>query len=224
MMRGADHLLQSRYPVDEELDTEPKTADFSEVYRHLIRSAGTFVQDAMVYPGGRDTISAASEIVDHLTAGFEEIGVSLMYIVQELCHHPKVQQRLRYELSNLAVIDGLPDPRTLDALPLLTSIIYETLRLDTVHAGPQPRIVPPEGCKLEAPNAAEEYEIPAGCRVSAQAYTLHRNADVFEQPHVWLPERWMMADELKLREMRRWFWAFSSGGRMCLGNNLAVHS
>ena len=44
---------------------------------------------------------------------------------------------------------------------------------------------------------------------------------MFPEPEKWLPERWDAEGE-KREEMKRWFWAFSSGGRMCLGNHFAL--
>jgi hypothetical protein len=53
---------------------------------------------------------------------------------------------------------------------------------------------------------------------------LHRNGAVFADPEAWEPSRWLRAaDDPQLREMNRWFWAFGSGGRMCVGSNLALY-
>jgi hypothetical protein len=47
-------------------------------------------------------------------------------------------------------------------------------------------------------------------------YSLHRNPAVFRDPLVFNPERWL-GDPKEVAEMKKWFWAFSSGGRMCIG-------
>lgn len=60
--------------------------------------------------------------------------------------------------------------------------------------------------------------------MSANAHSLHRNEDVFPSPEEWRPERWLQASESELKEMRKWFWAFGSGGRMCIGSHFAVYS
>lgn len=71
--------------------------------------------------------------------------------------------------------------------------------------------------------------LPPGVRVSAQAYSLHRNEDVFPDAERWDPERWLIdarkdpkQEQDRLKEMMRWFWAFGSGGRMCFGNHFAL--
>jgi cytochrome P450 len=71
------------------------------------------------------------------------------------------------------------------------------------------------------------YEIPGGVRVGAQAHSLHRNAEVYPEPEKWDHTRWMddkngYAEEQR-KERDKWFWAFSSGGRMCVGSNFAMH-
>jgi cytochrome P450 len=71
------------------------------------------------------------------------------------------------------------------------------------------------------------HQIPGGVRVAAQAHSLHRNAAVFPSPESFDVDRWLddsngYSEEQK-RERDRWFWAFSSGGRMCVGSNFAVY-
>jgi cytochrome P450 len=90
----------------------------------------------------------------------------------------------------------------------------ETLRLNASIPGPQPRISP-AGAFLN-----DYGPLPAGTRVSAQAYSLHRNEEIFPEPENWDPYRWTQGHGTS--EMMKWFWAFSSGGRMCIGSNLAL--
>jgi cytochrome P450 len=40
---------------------------------------------------------------------------------------------------------------------------------------------------------------------------------VFPDFETWKPERWLEADKEQKEEMKKWFWAFGSGARMCLG-------
>ena len=168
----------------------------------------------------------ATELHDHLAAGHETSGITLTYLMHELSLHPSIQSALRTELRSLSPPltcpsnspnHDLPSPRDIDALPLLHACLTETLRLHAAIPGPQPRITPSTPTSL-----AGSPPLPGGVRVSAQAYTLHRNAAVFPEPEVWKPERWLNAGEEKEREMGRWFWTFGSGGRMCVGRHFAV--
>ncbi|KAM5442076.1 hypothetical protein MferCBS31731_002905 [Microsporum ferrugineum] len=178
----------------------------------------------------------ASEMMDHIVAGHETTGITLTYIVYEMSRNPSLQKKLREELLTLSPPifyrrDGtsettsggdkkgsrLPSFHALDDLPLLNGIVHETLRVYPAAPLPLPRIAP-----ADRPVELEGYQIPAGTRVMSSAYTLHRTPDVFPEPERWKPQRWVDASKVELEKMRRLFWAFGSGGRMCLGSNFAL--
>ncbi|KAL7270148.1 hypothetical protein RUND412_007155 [Rhizina undulata] len=155
----------------------------------------------------------AAEVLDHIGAGHETSGVALTYITYNLSLRPKLQSELRKEISSLR----MPlDPKALDKLPLLDAVVTETLRLNAPIPASQPRVVPKGGCQLHG------YFLPEGTVVSSQAWTLHRNESVFPQTKEWKPERWLCEEEEK-REMEKWWWAFGSGSRGCIGRNLAIN-
>ena len=178
----------------------------------------------------RQRLDIACELYDHLTAGHETSAVALTYLFWELSKSAELQKELRNELMTLQpqiLYNGLstphetPTPKSIDALPLLEAIVTETLRLHAPIPGIQPRVTPSPSCTLAGyPN------IPPNTRVNAQAYSLHRNPEVYPEPDTWHPERWLEDNDengnSNLEEMRRWFWAFGSGGRMCVGSNLAL--
>lgn len=175
-------------------------------------------------------IDIACETYDQLTAGHETSAVGLTYLYWELSKHPEIQEELRQELNTLSVkigrtattLDGLekqlPGAKEIDALPLLNAIIMETLRLHAPIPGIQPRVTPAPSSTLVGYAG-----IPTNTRVNAQAYSLHRNPEVFPEPESWQPRRWLKEyNTPEIEEMRRWFWAFGSGGRMCVGSNFAI--
>lgn len=166
----------------------------------------------------------ASELLDQGAAGHETSGITLTYYLHQLSQHPTLQSALRSELLTLSppivyptTTRSLPHPRALDALSLLHATILETLRLYPPIPGPQPRVTPSTPTSL-----ANSPPLPAGVRVSANPYSLHRNPDVFPDPEEWRPQRWLETSKESKEEMLRWFWAFGSGGRMCIGRNFAI--
>ena len=171
-------------------------------------------------------IDIACELYDQLTAGHETSAVALIYLFWEMSKRPDLQTELGEELLTLnppivyaageaenGESEKTPSPKSIDSLPLLDAIVTETLRLHAPIPGIQPRATPSPACTL-----AGYPGIPPGIRVYAQAYSLHRNPEVYPDPLSWQPKRWFNANE----EMNRWFWAFGSGGRMCVGSNLAL--
>ena len=207
-----------------------KPEDTPEVYRQMRGALQRAAEKAGDVQHHDVKLTVASEMLDHLAAGFDTSGITLTYFVHEISKRQDLQTALRDELQRVESpfryrpaaeqLDRLPAPKDLDKLPLLSALIQETLRLRAAIPGPQPRITPAGGCVLDP---KDEYRVPGGVRVSAQAHSLHRNPEVFDEPESWKPERWLVADEAKLKEMNRWFWAFGSGGRMCIGSNLALY-
>ena len=99
----------------------------------------------------------------------------------------------------------------------------ESLRLHPPVVGSQARVTPRGGTKLGGYT-----HIPSGVRVSARAYCLHQNPDIYPnpmsfQPHRWLNESGQILKASEAPEIHQWWWAFGSGGKVCLGNHFAMH-
>lgn len=186
-------------------------------------------KDSLLYPTAiaHHDLSVSSELFDHVLAGQETAGVTLTYLAWHLSKDIDLQKRLQAELRGLEppmeAADGrgiptLPQSKRLDALPILHAVVMETLRLNAPIPGPQPRQTPYPSCQIGP------YKVPGGVRIAALAHTLHRDERVFPEPEVWDHTRWLEAgvDEETRKERARQFWAFSSGGRMCIGSNFAM--
>ncbi|KAK5108221.1 hypothetical protein LTR62_008677 [Meristemomyces frigidus] len=171
----------------------------------------------------KQRLTMASEMLDHTLAGFDTSSITLTFLAWELSRpeNSSWQSRLRSEVTALP---DKHDAKAVDGLPLLQAILMETLRLHAAIPGNQPRITPSNATLGALSN------LPPGIRVQSQAWSLHRNPTVFPNPETWNPARWLPASypssqafEAAQREMSRWFWAFGSGGRMCVGSNLAMY-
>ena len=194
------------------LETEPV------VYDRLSRSMQQQHPERSYY----NRICVASEMMDHLIAGYETTAITLSYAMYELSRNASIQENLRTELLTLSPpitrsSTTLPSFSSLDALPMLDAVVRETMRVYPVAAAPLPRVTP-----ADKPTVLEGYNILGGVTVGSSALTLHRNKEVFPDPDAWLPSRWRDAKGEHLAEMNRWFWPFGSGGRMCIGNHLAM--
>lgn len=220
MCKAAELHLKSASPSAEAASTRTTNP---VVYNQLTKSSSNM--DLTASSPFPQTLLIASELLDHVGAGHETTGVSLTYYLHQLSQRPTLQATLRAELLTLtptleyssSSAHSLPSPRSIDALPLLHATLMETLRRHAAIPGPQPRVTPSTPTSL-----AGSPLLPAGIRVSANAYCLHRNEQVFPDPESWMPERWLNQTKDQTAEMMRWFWAFGSGGRMCIGSHFAI--
>lgn len=220
MLDGAEAQLSTGHKVAAE--------DTPVVYAQLRSALTKEVEKGGVTDLAHDIrLTLASEMLDHLGAGQETSAITLTYALRELARHPEVQRALREEIRTLlpslssSMTTTPPHPpsaKEIDALPLLSAVLTETLRLHAAIPGPQPRITPSTGIVTLGAYTS----LPPNVRVSAQAYSLHRLPAVFPEPESWTPARWLDAGEAEKREMQRCFWAFGSGARMCVGSHLAT--
>lgn len=157
----------------------------------------------------------AAECADHLDAGLKTTSDTLMFALWALSlpGHRQYQEHLIAEVRNsksiLAGNESILPADVCDRLPFLDAVIKETLRLYAPIPASQPRTSTRD-------TTIDGYHIPAGTVVSCQAFSLHRNPKVFPDPNTFSPNRWL-ADNAETAEMKRWWWPFSSGARMCLG-------
>jgi len=161
-----------------------------------------------------DSLDIASECADHLLAGIDTTADSLMFLIWALSRpeNLQIQERLIEELRAIPedlIEDGVPNLDVIDKLPYLNAVIRETLRLYAPLPASEPR-------SINNPCSIDGHTIPAGTVVSMSPFSLHRNADIFPEPLKFDPDRWLGRTE-QVALMNRWFWAFSSGGRMCIG-------
>lgn len=201
-----------------EQDPTTSLSIMGRLYQHNISTKVKTGGSAM------DGLDMASELADHLLAGIDTTSDAAMFAIWALSRpeHTRYQSRLIDEITSLSEVNGEIDSQgnpTADAsdkLAFLDAVLKETLRLYAPLPATEPRV------HTGAKDALiDGWNIPAGTVVGMDPYTIHRNPDVFRDPLAFRPERWLAGEGPETEEekatMRRWFWAFSSGGRMCIG-------
>ncbi|KAJ8132545.1 hypothetical protein O1611_g1078 [Lasiodiplodia mahajangana] len=146
-----------------------------------------------------------AQVIDILFAGTDGVGTTLSQLARFLADHPQKYERVHEEVINNPDSDA-------QALPYLTSIVKESLRLSMANPTRLPRIVPPGGMRVDGLPF-----IPAGTSVGLSAYNLHLNSEVFAEPHAFLPERWLDPSAEMLRDS----FYFGQGSRQCIARNFA---
>jgi cytochrome P450 family 135 len=110
------------------------------------------------------------ELLTLLVAGHETTATALSWAMERLVRHPEKLDRLREE--TLAGEDAY-----------LTATIQETLRL-------RPVIVL-VARRLTEPVELGGYELPAGATVTPSIHLIHRDPEIYPDPHRFLPERFL---------------------------------
>ena len=65
--------------------------------------------------------------------------------------------------------------------------------------------------------------LPEGTVVGCNAWTVHRDKELYgEDADEWRPDRWLDADEARVRRMENLNFAFGGGSRLCIGKNIAM--
>lgn len=161
---------------------------------------------------GLTRMQMAAECMDHMAAGIETTGDVLCWLMWQLSlpESKGMQERLHQELRDSA-------ESAYDTLPYLHAVLKEGLRMFPSIPMSLPRYVPAGGRQIDGT------WVPAGTIVSCQPYTMHRfDEAIFPRPDTFDPERWLGTDVEADAEMNRRFFAFSNGGRGCLGRHLAM--
>lgn len=179
-------------------------------------SVSTCAKLLKVVPDNDNQIAA--ECMDHLVAAVDTAGDAMCILMWRIStgEYTHVQDRLCVELKSIEEVfdpvSGTAPIPELDKLPYLDAVIHESLRWRPPVPMTLFRVIPPGGATIAG------YSLLGGLTVGCQAYSLHRNADVFPDPDRFDPERWLTSDQQSLSAMKAHFWPFSSGGRMCLGH------
>ncbi|KAJ6535342.1 cytochrome P450 [Mycena vulgaris] len=155
-------------------------------------------------------------VAEGVIAGSETSSTTLTYMLWELCCSPDVMQKLQTE------IDGaMPDPRAipdlpvLQALPYMNAFIQEAFRVYSVVPALLERVVPP-GASFQL----MEYSLPPGTVVGTQAWSVHKDPEVFPSPERFDPERWL-GDKPDSALRAAHMMPFGLGTRACVGQQLA---
>lgn len=159
------------------------------------------------------------------------IGLVLGYAFWYISQNPGAQHSIREELTAHGIKMPRPnefgDPAEhshrctsakLDSLPYLKAVIDESLRMRPTST-PLPRITPPD----KTSSVAGIDNIPPGTRISSFQWFVHRDPAKWDHVHEWRPERWLQRDADKKTCREDVLWAFVSGPRTCLGNNLTYY-
>jgi cytochrome P450 len=112
-----------------------------------------------------------------IIAGSDTTANTLTYLVWSVLRDENIQRKLVAELEeSLGGTEKELSDSELRELPYLNQVISEALRLYPAVPSALPRVVPEKGSTLAG------YWLPGGATVTTQLYSLHRDAEIFEDP------------------------------------------
>ena len=147
-----------------------------------------------------------------LGAGTETTSTTMEWAMSLLLNHPDVLKKAQEEIDSNVGGGRLVDKNDLPRLPYLHCIISETLRLYPAA----PMLLPHEAstdCKIHG------YDVPAGSMILVNAYAIHRDPAIWEDPEEFRPERFEHG-----RAEGKFMMPFGMGRRRCPGENLAMRT
>ena len=144
-----------------------------------------------------------------LLGGTETAATSMEWALANLLNHPDVLKKAKAELD-AQVGDRLIEESDFAKLHYLQSIISENLRLCPVTPLIPPRM-PSSDCTIGG------YHVPAGTIVFVNAWSLHRDPTLWDEPTSFKPERFESAGRVDACK----FIPFGMGRRACPGDGLA---
>ncbi|MFE3325215.1 cytochrome P450 [Streptomyces sp. NPDC059176] len=161
--------------------------------------------------GSLDASEIRDQVLIFLLAGHETTATSLAFALHLLARHPEHQARARAEAQHV-LAGRTPEAYDMDALPYLTQVLKEAMRLYPA--------APVIGRRAVAATEIGGYEIPAGADVIVAPWVTHRHPHYWEEPERFDPERFAPGAE-KARHRYAWF-PFGGGPRACIGQHFSM--
>ena len=141
-------------------------------------------------------------------AGYDTTNAVFDHLISFLGQHPEWQDKLYEELKDKDLeYDKLGD------YPVLNAVINETLRLKASLTVIER--VAKEDCEI----LDTGIKVTAGTTISIQPYVIHRDADNFDNPNEFMPERFIDTGLDKSIA----FIPFGVGSRFCIGMRFALN-
>ncbi|KUJ12976.1 cytochrome P450 [Mollisia scopiformis] len=190
--------------LDERVMVEPSVPDVSSYLIGASMEKGTLEED-------RDFLEGDALVL--LIVGSDSMATTLINTFANLARYPRYQSLIRNELQTLSSLSNFS---ALLDLPVLSSVIMETLRLwPPIPTGPGRKV--PEGGLMIGGRW-----VPGGTHVFAPRFTIARLESCFERPTEFVPERWTTKGEM-VRD-RHGYAPFSIGRYNCVGQKLAMRN
>ncbi|WP_432087636.1 cytochrome P450 [Streptomyces sp. bgisy095] len=161
--------------------------------------------------GSFDATELREQVLVFLLAGHETTATSLGFALHLLGLHPEAQKRAQEEVDRV-LAGRTPGAADLDALPYVTRVLKEAMRLFPA--------APVIGRRAVAATEIGGVAVPAGADVVVAPWVTHRHPDYWEDAERFDPDRFTPEAEAA-RPRYAWF-PFGGGPRACIGQHFSM--
>ncbi|MES4901868.1 MULTISPECIES: cytochrome P450 [unclassified Streptomyces] len=155
------------------------------------------------------------QVLVFFLAGHDTTATALTFALHLLARHPAEQQRVHEELDRVLPDGRTPTAADLEALPRLTMVLKEAMRLFP----PSPAV----SRLAVADTVVGGRRVPAGAAVLVSQWVAHRHPAYWEDPERFDPERFTPRAEAA--RPRYAYFPFGGGPRACVGQHFStLHS
>ncbi|KAI4530539.1 hypothetical protein MG293_019428 [Ovis ammon polii] len=153
-------------------------------------------------------------IADIFGAGVETTTSVIKWIVAYLLHHPSLKKRIQDSIDQNIGFNRTPTISDRNRLVLLEATIREVLRIRPVA----PMLIPH---KAIIDSSIGDLTIDKGTDVVVNLWALHHNEKEWQQPDLFMPERFLDPTGTQLISPSLSYLPFGAGPRSCVGEMLA---
>lgn len=220
-------LLRSNWPSRLGLTTAVQAQNYAELAADQVQRRGDRLKSE-----GDDRATSRKDIFGHLmraeihdsadlasesslliAAGSDAVRFAIAATVFYLLQNTDAKEKAAAEVRSLDLgRDGLNESK-LSSLKYLRACVDEAMRLSPPKAGSIPRETGSGGIIIDG------LSIPKGMSVGTSTYALHRDPDIYKQPHEYRPERWL--ERPHDPRLYAAFTPFMKGPRACPGKAVA---
>ncbi|XP_020699881.1 isoflavone 2'-hydroxylase-like [Dendrobium catenatum] len=157
-------------------------------------------------------------VVVLLSAGTDTSALTTEWALALLLRNPTALSKTRAELDRHIGNNRLINEADLPNLPYLRCVIKETLRLHPVVP-----LIPARESSEDC--AVEGFHVPKGAMLLVNAWAIHRDPSLWEEPENFKPERWEGEEEEgEMSRKQGKVLSFGMGRRGCPGEGLGLRS
>ncbi len=187
--------------IEERIDSDIEKDDLLDMLLKARYEDGT--------PMSREQL--IDEVLILFTAGHETTANALSFTLFLLAKNKDVQQKAFESISKVD-LENENHLENIIALSYIKQSVEEGMRL-------YPPAYYIDRMSIEDDQLGE-HTIPKNTMILLAIYELHRNADFWDSPEAFRPERF---DPAGKKDFQEYYYPFGAGPRMCVGNNFAMY-